>query len=237
MATWTLAKRELKDLFNSPNAYIFLVSFLALSFWMYFSNIFLLEQTTLQPYFSWIPILFIVFVPALTMGSFAEEIKQGTIEILYTLPISDWQIVLGKFLSLVTFLGISLLMTLPLPFVMSSIGDLDLGPVISGYTGAFLLGTSYLAVGLFISALTRNQIIAFLVSTVTLFLMFILSEPIVTNSISTTTLPIIQFLSFNSHFQSLQSGILDFTDVFFFLSITTFFLYLCWMYIGSKRKI
>jgi ABC-2 type transport system permease protein len=223
---FTLAKKELRELFASPIAYVFIAVFLFLSFWLYFSNIFLIGEATIRPFFAWTPVLFIVFLPSVTMGKWAEERKSGTLELIATLPVEDWQLVAGKLLSTLFFLAIVLVFTLPLPLTVSGLGELDLGQVIGSYLGIFLLGASYLALGLFISSLTQNQIVAFLVTTLVLFLLFVLAEPIVTNYLPRAVVPAVQFMSFSSHFESMARGVLDSRDVVYFFSMTGLFAYL-----------
>lgn len=223
---FTLAKKELRELFASPIAYVFIAVFLFLSFWLYFSNIFLIGEATIRPFFAWTPVLFIVFLPSVTMGKWAEERKSGTLELIATLPVEDWQLVAGKLLSTLFFLAIVLAFTLPLPLTVSGLGELDSGQVIGSYLGIFLLGASYLALGLFISSLTQNQIVAFLVTTLVLFLLFVLAEPIVTNYLPRAVVPAVQFMSFSSHFESMARGVLDSRDVVYFFSMTGLFAYL-----------
>lgn len=222
----TLAKKELRELFASPIAYVFIAVFLFLSFWLYFSNIFLIGEATIRPFFAWTPVLFIVFLPSVTMGKWAEERKSGTFELLMTLPAEDWQLVAGKLLSALFFLAIVLAFTLPLPLTMSGLGGLDAGQVFASYLGIFLLGMSYLALGLFISSLTQNQIVAFLVTTLVLFLLYVLAEPIVTNYLPRSVVPVVQFMSFSTHFESMARGVIDSRDLVYFFSMTGLFAYL-----------
>lgn len=223
---FTLTKKEFRDFFGSPIAYVFITVFLLLSFSIYFSGVFLIGETSLRIFFGWLPVLFVVFLPAVTMAKWSEEKKTGTYEILMTLPASDWQVILGKLFACILFLFVVLLLTLPLVFVMKSLGDLDMGKVMGGYLGIFLLGSSYLALGLFISSLTKNQIIAFLITVATLFLFYLIAEPIVTSYLPGSVIPTVQFLSFNRHFLSMSRGVVDSRDVIYFLSTAGFFVYL-----------
>lgn len=232
---FTLAKKELRDLFASPIAYVFIAVFLFLSFWLFFAGVFLVGQTTLRGFFSWLPILFVIFLPSITMGKWSDEKKSGTLEILMTLPASDWQFILGKFLSVVLFLLIVLALTFPLPIVISSLGDLDMGPVFGSYFGIFLLGSSYLALGLFISSLTRNQVISFLITVLVLFLFYILAEPLATNYIPSFMIPVFQYMSFNQHYESMARGVLDSRDVIYFLSTTVLFIYFNRLSLGMRK--
>lgn len=223
---FTLAKKELRDLFSSAIAYVFIAVFLFLSFWLYFSNIFLIGEATIRPFFAWTPVLFIVFLPSVTMGKWADERKSGTHELLMTLPAADWQLVAGKLLGTLFFLAIILVLTLSLPLTMSSLGDLDSGQVFGSYFGIFLLGTSYLAFGLFVSSLTQNQIVAFLITVLSLFLLYVIAEPIVTGYLPKAVVPVLQFLSFSEHFESMARGVIDSRDLVYFISMTGLFFYL-----------
>lgn len=222
----TLAAKELRDLFSSAIAYVFIVVFLFLSFWLCFDNIYLVNETTVRPYFAWATVLFIVFLPSVTMGLWADERKTGTFEILATLPANDVELILGKFLATLSFLAVILVLTLPLPLSLSLLGELDRGPVIASYLGLFLLGACYLAFGLFISSLAKNQIVAFLITVLCLFLFYVMGEPMVTAVLPKSLAPILQFLSFSRHFESLARGVIDTRDVVYFLSMTGFFIYL-----------
>lgn len=221
----TLAKKELFELFSTPIAYVFICVFLFLSYWLFFSGIFLIGQTTMRPFFDWMPILFIVFLPAVTMGRWAEEYKSGTFELLATLPVKTFDLILGKFLAATGFLFITLIFTLPLVMTLAWLGDLDPGPVMGSYAGTFFLGSAYIALGLFVSSLSRNQIVAFIISVVALFLLFIMAEPIVTNIMPKFLVPVVQFMSFNFHFEPLSRGVVNLRDVFYFTSAAFVFLY------------
>lgn len=234
--TLTLAKKELHELFSTPIAYVFLSVFLFLSYWLFFSGIFLIGQTTLRPFFDWMPILFIVFLPAITMGRWSEEYKSGTVEILITLPVNVWQLVVGKFFASLGFLAATLFFTLPLVVTLSWLGDLDLGPVWGSYAGTLFMAGAYIAFGLFVSSLTRNQIIAFLVSVLMLFLFFILAEPIVTNVLPRFLIPAVQFMSFSFHFEPMSRGVISLKSVFYFVSATAVFLYLCALSVNFRRN-
>ena len=159
----SVALRELRSYFNSPIAYIFLAAFVGAALFTFFNikAFFSHGQADLRGLFDAIPLLTLLLVPALTMRLWAEEAKQGTMELLLTLPARDHELVCGKFLASWALLAIGLAMTLPLAITVSSLGNLDWGPVVGGYVGALLLGAAYLSVGQFVSALTENQILAF----------------------------------------------------------------------------
>ena len=160
--------RELRAYFNSPIAYVFLLVFAGAALFMFFNigAFFSRGIADLRPLFNAVPFLMVLLVPALTMRLWAEESKQGTFEVLMTLPAEDYELVAGKFLASWGLLAAGLILTLGLPFMVAALGDLDWGPVIGGYVGALLLGAGYLAVGQFVSATTENQILAFILSLV-----------------------------------------------------------------------
>lgn len=222
----TLAFKEFRHFFSSPIAYVFISVFLLIGFGLYFGSVFLVGETSLRIFFTWLPVLFIVLLPAVTMGMWAEEKKSGTFELLMTLPVPDWQVVLGKFLAGKLFLLVVTMLTLPLALVMAGLGDLDIGKSACGFLGAFLVGLSYLALGLFVSSLVKNQIVAFLVTVSALFLFYIIAEPIVTSHLPVFMIPILQSISFNQHYASMARGVIDSRDIIYFLSTVTLFLYL-----------
>ena len=164
-----ILSKELKDYFISPIAYIVISIFLVVTGWFFFSTFFLYNQAELRNFFTLLPITFAFVIPAVTMRLFSEEFNVGSYEILLTLPVSFKDIILGKFLAAVLFMAAALLPTLSYPICVSTLGELDWGPVMGGYMGAILLAAAYAAIGLFASSLTRNQIVAFIVGTVICF--------------------------------------------------------------------
>jgi ABC-2 type transport system permease protein len=163
-----IAKRELRSYFDSPAAYIVLVTFLLVAGWMYFSALFLMDRADMRPFFA--PSLFspsmllVILAPAITMRLVAEERKTGTIELLTTMPVRDGEVIAGKFLAALGLVAAALLLTIVYPLTVASLGPLDWGPVISGYLGLLLFSASLLAIGILCSALTDNQIVAFIVA-------------------------------------------------------------------------
>jgi ABC-2 type transport system permease protein len=169
------------------------------------------------------------------MRSWAEEKKLGTAEILMTLPIKDYEIVLGKFFSSFVFLVLTLCLTFPLPITVMMLGNPDPGPLWGGYVGAFLLGGAYLAIGLFASSLTENQIIAFIVSIMICFVLLIVGEDFVILSMPNQLVPILSYLGLGAHFQSLGRGVIDSRDIIYYLSVIGFFLFLNQLSVESRR--
>ena len=216
-------KRELKVYFVSPIAYIVISIFLLVTGWFFFTTFFLYNQATLRNFFALLPITFSFVVPAVTMRLFSEELNVGSYEILLTLPVTFLDVVLGKFLAAVTFLGIMLLPTVTYPVTVSLLGQLDWGPVVGGYIGAILLGASFAAIGLFASSLTRNQIIAFIVGMAICFGLTLIDKMLF--FLPQSLLGILQYLGADFHFENISKGIIDSRDVIYYLSVSFIGLY------------
>lgn len=223
---YTLFKKELMSYFNSPIAYIFIGVFLVVSNWLFFNAFFVIGQANMRYYFALLPWMFLFLAPALTMRLWAEEKKSGTIEFLLTLPITDWQAVLAKFFSSLVFLFITLVLSFTLPLSIASLGNLDWGPIIGGYLGALLLGGSYVALGLFISSLTKNQIIAFVLALMAGFIAFIIGEDFVVAGAPLFAQPVMSFLGLGNHFYNIAKGVIDTKDIIFYGSFIFLFLWL-----------
>ncbi|MFH0891506.1 MAG: ABC transporter permease subunit [Candidatus Falkowbacteria bacterium] len=223
---YVLFKKELMSYFNSPIAYIFIGVFLVVGNWLFFKNFFLIGQASLRGYFDLLPWIFLFLSPAITMRLWAEEKKSGTIEFLLTLPVTDWQVVLAKFFGALAFMKIALLLTITLPITVATLGNVDLGPVIGGYLGAILLGGAYLALGLFISSLTKNQIIAFILGLVASFAAFIIGADFVLMGAPKFLVPIMSFLGLGSHFYNIAKGVIDSRDIIYYGSFIFIFLWL-----------
>ncbi|KKQ54559.1 MAG: hypothetical protein US83_C0005G0043 [Candidatus Falkowbacteria bacterium GW2011_GWC2_38_22] len=212
--------------FNSPIAYIFIGVFLVVGNWMFFKSFFLIGQISMRGYFDLLPWIFLFLSPALTMRLWAEEKKSGTIEFLLTLPVTDWQVVWAKFLGALSFMFIALLLSISLPISLALLGNLELGPVIGSYLGSLLLGGSYLALGLFISSLTKNQIIAFVLGLVACFVFFIIGTEFVLIGVPKFIVPFFKFLGLGSHFYNIAKGVIDSKDIIYYGSFIFLFLWL-----------
>lgn len=221
-----LFKREFKAYFVSPIAYVFISIFLILTNWLFFRSFFIMGQASMRGYFGIMPWIFLFLVPAVSMRMWAEERKMGTIELLLTMPITDFQAVLGKFLASFAFICVTILLTLPLPLSIAFLGDLDFGPVWGGYLGAFLMGGAYLSIGLFISSLTENQIVAFILSVAVTFFMFSLGEPFVLFALPDFLIPLFTYLGLGAHFESISRGVIDSRDLLYYGSLIALFLFL-----------
>jgi ABC-2 type transport system permease protein len=230
-----LSKKELMSYFNSPIAYIFIALFLVVGNWLFFNQFFIAGQASLRSYFSFLPWMFLLLVPSLSMRQWAEEKKSGTVELLLTLPITNWQAVLAKFLSSLVFIILTLVLSLTIPFSISSIGEIDRGPVLGGYIGAIFLAGSYLALGQFISSLTKNQIIAFVTSLAACFFFFIIGANFVVLSSPKIITPILYNISLDNHFTNIAKGVLNSRDLIYYFSFIFFFLWLTVKVIESRK--
>ena len=215
--------KELKDFFISPIAYIVIAVFLLVTGWLFFSTFFVFNQADLRNFFNLLPMTFAFVVPAITMRLFAEEVNTGSYETLLTLPVTFRDIILGKFLAGVIFLGAILVPTVSYPLFIAGMGELDWGPVVGGYAGALMLGAAFTAIGLFASALTRNQIIAFILGALICFVLTVIDRMLF--FFPAPILNVVNYLGASSHFQNVAKGILDSRDVLYFLSLAFLGLY------------
>jgi len=227
----TLFKRELRSYFVTPIAYVFIVIFLFLSgaLTFYLGGYFERGQADLIPFFTFHPWLYLFLIPALAMRLWAEERKNGTIELLLTLPVTMSQAVLAKFFAAWTFTGIALALTFPIWITVNLLGDPDNGVILASYIGSLFMAGAYLAIGSCISAITRNQVIAFVVSVV-ICLIFILSGfPLVLDFFAgwapEVIVETISSFSFLIHFSAISKGVIDLRDVIYFVSVIGFFLF------------
>jgi ABC-2 type transport system permease protein len=228
-------KKEFRSYFNSPIAYIFITFFLALSAWFFFRGFFLVGQAVMRGFFSWVPWIFLLFIPAVTMKLWAEEKKIGTIEILMTLPIRDYEVVIGKFLACLALLAVTILLTLVVPFSVMYLGNPDVGTLITGYIGLLLMGAAYIAIGFFASTLTENQIVAFIIGIAVCLTLLLIGEDIVLFKTPNWLFPIFSYLGLGAHYSSILRGVLDSRDIIYYLSVIAFFLYLSTLAVESRK--
>ena len=215
--------KEFKDYFISPIAYIVIALFLVVTGWLFFSVFFVQGQADLRRFFNFLPFLFALVVPVITMRLFSEELNVGSYELLLTLPVTFRDIILGKFFAAVAFIIAILLPTLSYAIFISFLGDLDWGVVIGSYIGALFLGGAYAAIGLFASCLTRNQIIAAIVGMVISILLVLIDQMLF--FFPQSILDVVAYLSANAHFKNISKGIVDTRDVIYFLSVIFLGLY------------
>ena len=238
---WTIAKRELGGYFTSPVAYVFLVIFLLLTGFFTFTagNFFERGEASLGAFFGWHPWLYLVLVPAVGMRLWAEERRSGTLELLLTLPVAPWQAILAKFLASWIFLAVGLALTFPAVLTVNVLGDPDNGIIVAGYLGSLLLAGSYLAVACMTSAMTRNQVVAFILSVVLcLFLVLAGFNPVtdlMTRWASPGLVDTVAAFSVVTHFDTFQRGVIDLRDLAYFLSLIGFTLFATGVIIRGHR--
>jgi ABC-2 type transport system permease protein len=238
---WTIAKRELGGYFISPVAYVFLVMFLLLTGFFTFTAGAFFErgEASLASFFSWHPWLYLVLVPAVGMRLWSEERRSGTIELLLTMPVATWQAIVAKFLASWAFLAIALVLTFPVLLTVNVLGDPDNGQILAGYVGSLLLAGAYLAIACMTSAMTRNQVVAFILAVVVcLFLILAGFNPVTDLLVrwaSPAFVDAVAAFSVITHFDGFQRGVIDTRDLFFFLSVIGFALFATGVVIRGHR--
>jgi ABC-2 type transport system permease protein len=236
-----VSKRELGGYFTSPIAYVFLVIFLLLTGFFTFTigNFFERGEASLVSFFTWHPWLYLFLVPAVGMRLWSEERRLGTLELLLTMPITTWQAIVGKFLASWLFLGLALALTFPVVITVNWLGDPDNGVIFSGYVGSFLLAGAYLAVSCMTSAMTRNQVISFILSVVICLFLILAGYTPVTDLLTRFANPIIVQIiaafSVMTHFEAFQRGVIDTRDVIYFASVIGFALFTTGVIIRNQR--
>lgn len=237
----TIAKRELGSYFASPIGFVFIIIFLikAAFFPLMLNRLIEAGQASLQPFFFWHPWIYLIFVPAVGMRLWSEEYRLGTLELLLTMPVTTWQAITGKFLASWAFIGLALALTCPLWLTLNYLGSPDNGTILCGYIGSLLLAGAYLAIASMTSAMTRNQVVSFILAVVICFFMILCGFPAVTDLMVRWASPgLVDFVSsfsFWTHFQNAQRGVLDSRDVLFFLSVIGFSLFTTGVIIRSQR--
>ncbi|MCB2212478.1 ABC transporter permease [bacterium] len=210
-------RREMRSYFASPSAYIVLAVFLLITGWFFTLNLFKENLAHMRSIFDILPFLLVVFAPAIGMRLISEERKSGTLELLVTMPVRDFDVIFGKFLAAFSLYAVALLFTFFYPFTIITLGDAQVGSIIAGYVGLLLLGGAYLAVSLLGSALTENQIVAFILSFALCAVLAILVFAAIV--IPPPMADVIQYLSSTYHFQNIARGVIDSRDVIYFLSL------------------
>lgn len=227
-------RRELGSYFATPIAYVFIVIFLIMSgaLTFYLGHLYERGQADLAPFFQMHPWLYLFLVPAVAMRLWAEERKTGSIELLMTLPVTTGQAVTGKYLAALAFIGMALALTFPVWITMNYLGDPDNGVVLAAYLGSFMLAAAFLAIGACISAATRNQVIAFIVTVVVCFLFLLAGTPLVLDVfrpwLSQHAIDALASLSFLAHYASISRGVIDLRDAIYFGSLIG-----CWLYANA----
>lgn len=238
----TIAKRELLAYFSSPVAYVVIVIFLLLTGFFTFmaGGFFERGQANLDPFFLWHPWLYLFLVPAVGMRLWSEERRMGTMELLLTMPIATWEAIVGKFLASWLFLAISLALTFPVVWTVNYLGNPDNGVIFAAYVGSLLLAGAYLAISCFTSAITRNQVISFILSAVICLLLILAGWPPVTRFLEIFTespaiVEAVAAFSVMTHFEGFQRGLIDTRDLVFFLAVIVFSLFTTSVIIRSHR--
>ena len=217
--TLTIARREIGSYFNSPIAYIVIAVFLLLDSFLFFSALFVQGQADLRELFAgfWPTLLVAVFAPAITMRLIAEERQSGTLELLITMPVSDWQVVLGKFLGAIALFGVAVGLMVIYGITVSLLGPLDKGPAIGGYLGLSLLGATFIAIGLMASSWTRSQIVAFILALLLCLGLWLIGK--IVPFFPRPLQPVMEFLGIDSHIANTARGIVDTRDLVYYASV------------------
>ncbi len=239
---FAITKRELGAYFASPVAYVFLVIFLLLTGFFTFTagNFFERGEASLAAFFGWHPWLYLVVVPAIGMRLWAEERRSGTLELLFTMPIATWQAIVAKFLASWLFIALALLLTFPAIVTVNVLGEPDNGAIFAGYLGSFFLAGAYLAITCMTSAMTRNQVVAFILSVVVcLFLVLAGFNPVTDLMVRWASPPVVDTVaafSVVTHFDGFQRGVIDARDLVFFLSVIGFALFATGVILRGHRS-
>jgi len=239
---FAIVKKELRSYFDSPTAYIVLIIFLGLWEFLFFRDAFIIAEASVRNLMSYVPWLFLVLIPAITMGSLANEKSDGTLEFLLTHPLKGIDLILGKFIAALLFVGLAMAFIFPIAFSFSQFGDLDWGVVMSQYIGAMLLASALIAVGIFVSSLLANQISALLVSVASSFTLIIIGLEVITLSLPGQVATIFENLSALTHFFSISRGVIDLRDLWYFVSVVIIFLSLSYLQllrfrVGNQKQV
>lgn len=229
----TIYQKELRSYFNSPIAYIVIIVFLIIVGYFFTSSLFQNNLASLRSMFDIIPFIFLFFIPAITMRLFSEEKKQGTIELLLTKPITDYELVIGKFLAAFMLTLVTLLPTLLYFLVVVLLGRIDMGTVIGGYLGLIFTAGVYIGIGLFASSLTENQVVAFIVSFVAIFALFMIGKVLM--QLSPALVSAIEYLSTDYHFTNISRGVIDSRNLIYYFSMIFFTIFLTKVSLESRK--
>jgi len=238
---FTIIKKELRAYFNNPTAYIVIVAFLVLWQFLFFRNVFQVGQASLRPLFDFLPWIFLIVIPALTMGSIAQEKSDGTMEFVLTLPIKEVELLIGKFLGSLIFLAIALLFVIPIAWSLGKFGNFDLGVIYGQYLASVLLASVLVSLGIFVSSLFTSQVSALMTAAIASFFLVISGFEIVTSRLPLSLVPYFEQLSVLTHFYSMARGVIDFRDIWYFVSVSAAFLSLSYLMLlrnkyGNQKK-
>jgi ABC-2 type transport system permease protein len=228
-----ISRREIRTYFNSPVAYIVVTVFTVITGYLFFTQLFLEKQAELRQLFGFMPFLFMFMVPAVTMRLLADERASGTLELLSTMPVRDWEVVVGKFLAALALVCTAVGLTLVFALTVRLLGPLDRGPAIGGYIGLVLMGGAFVAIGVMCSAFTRNSIVAFIAAFGISFALYLFGK--LTQFMPEALQPVVSFLSIDGHFENISRGVIDSRDVVYYLSIISACLLLATTSLDSRR--
>jgi ABC-2 type transport system permease protein len=228
-----ISRREIRTYFNSPVAYIVVPVFVIITGYLFFTQLFLEKQADMRGFFNIMPLLFMFMIPAITMRLLADEKSSGTLELLITMPVRDWEVVVGKFLAAMALLCTAVGLTLVFAITVKSLGPLDRGPAIGGYLGLVLMGGAYVSIGVMASALTRNSIVSFIVAFAISFALYLLGR--LTQFLPQSLQKLVAFLSIDGHFENIGRGVVDSRDVIYYLSVMTVCLLIATLSLESRR--
>jgi len=226
--------KEIRSYFNGPMAYIFLVIFSIVTGYFFSNTFFIFGQSDMRALFQIVPLVYLFFIPAITMGIISKEKNIGTMEVICTLPIKDYEFVIGKYLAAITLLFVGLLLTIVMFTNLIAVGtDIDYGAIFTGYLGLFLAGSVYASMGLFASSLTDNQVVGFIIAIFFVLIFFLIDKLLIfmPNSIAW----ILQYLSIDYHLSNISKGVIDTRNLLYFLSMISLFLLLTIESLGSRK--
>jgi ABC-2 type transport system permease protein len=228
-----ISRREIRTYFNSPVAYIVVTVFTILTGYLFFTQLFVEKQADMRAFFNIMPLLFMFMVPAITMRLLADEKASGTLELLITLPVRDWEVVVGKFLAAMVLLCTALGLTLIFAITVKSLGPLDRGPAIGGYLGLVLMGGAYVAIGVMASSFTRNSIVSFIVAFAISFGLYLFGR--LTQFLPPSWQSLVAFLSIDGHFENIGRGVIDTRDLIYYFSMIGVSLLVATLSLESRR--
>ena len=228
-----ISRREIRTYFNSPVAYIVVPVLLVITGYLFFTQLFLEKQADMRGFFNIMPLLFMFLIPAITMRLLADEKSSGTLELLITMPVRDWEVVVGKFLAAMALLCTAIGLTLVFAITVKSLGPLDRGPTIGGYLGLVLMGGAYVSIGVMASSLTRNSIVSFIVAFAISFALYLLGR--LTQFLPEALQRLVAYLSIDGHFENIGRGVIDTRDVVYYLSVIAVGLLIATLSLESRR--
>ncbi len=228
-----ISRREIRTYFNSPVAYIVVSAFTILTGYLFFTQLFLEKQADMRGFFNIMPLMFMFVVPAITMRLLADEKASGTLELLITMPVRDWEVVVGKFLAAMGLLCTAIGLTLVFALTVRGLGPLDRGPAIGGYIGLVLMGGAYVSIGVMASSLTRNSIVSFILAFVISFGLYLLGK--LTQFLPQAWQGLVSYLSIDGHFENIGRGVIDSRDVIYYLSVMAVGLLVATLSLESRR--